>query len=126
MELMEDILLNTNLKNEEKTEDVINEYIKDERIKFADETFNLMTTYGFKVQNDYLVKLIDTFVKEYKKEQIIVFVLNVALMILNQIASIWIMKHIIEEVDIELKNIFALMPFPLALEDKNIKELLSA
>ena len=126
IELIEDFTVNTQLLNNlNKSQDEIDVYVHDERVFYADETFNLLSLYGFHQERVYLQELVSIFVKNFRKEQIIIFVFNIFLMIFNQIVSIYLMKHIIEAVDVELKNIFSLMPFPLALEDRNIKELLS-
>ena len=126
IELIDDFTVNTQvLNNLNKSQDEIDVYVHDERVFYADETFNLLSLYGFHEERVYLQELVSIFVKDFRKEQIIIFVFNIFLMIFNQIVSIYLMKHIIEAVDVELKNIFSLMPFPLALEDRNIKELLS-
>lgn len=126
IELIEDIILNSDILSlPSKTDIVINQYLHDERVIMADETFNLLSIYGFQSQRIYLNELISIFVDKFRKQQIIIFIFNIAMMVLNQIVSIYLMKHIIEVVDVELKNIFSLMPFPLALEDHNIKDLLS-
>lgn len=124
IELIEDMLRNTKAPMEKKKED-INKLLHDSRYYFADETFNLMSVYGFNELTTFIKNMIDTFIGSYNKQIVIVFSMNIILMFMNQIISIWLLKYIIEAVDIELKNIFSLIPFPLALEDANIKELLS-
>ena len=95
------------------------------KIILANDNFNAMSNYGFLKLNYLMCKFINSFINKYSKSQNIIFILNVFTKIICQILLFIYMKRIIEEVDIELKNIFSLMPFPLAVEDKNIQQFLT-
>ena len=95
------------------------------KIILANDNFNAMSNYGFLKLNYLMCEFINSFINKYSKSQNIIFILNVFTKIICQILLFIYMKRIIEEVDIELKNIFSLMPFPLAVEDKNIQQFLT-
>ena len=119
--IMDQLLVNNDLALNESNYNLL----FDSKILLANDNFNAMSTYDFMKLNYLMCEFINSFIREYSKSQNIIFILNVFTKIICQILLFIYMKRIIEEVDIELKNIFSLMPFPLAVEDKNIQQFLT-
>ena len=117
--IIDQILVNNDLTLNESNYNLL----FDSKIILANDNFNAMSTYGFMKLNYLMCEFINSFIREYSKSQNIIFILNVFTKIICQILLFIYMKRIIEEVDIELKNIFSLMPFPLAVEDKNFQQI---
>ncbi|MCQ2817546.1 MAG: hypothetical protein MJ252_09810, partial [archaeon] len=126
-EIINDMLLNTIIgQSENKTEEQIKNLIEDYRFFFADETVNLMVLYGFNIQNEYLKNLLDKFINGYNKRVSTTVFVALFLIILMKGVCVYYMIRMMKSTDVELENIFSLMPYPLAVDDKNIKQILSA
>ena len=118
---MDQVLINNELTLNSSNINLLN----DSKILLAHDTFDSLSSYGFSKLNYLMCEFIESFIQKYSKSQDIIFIFNIFTKIICQILLFIYMKRIIEEVDIELKNIFSLMPFPLAVEDKNIQQFLA-
>ena len=118
---MDQVLINNELTLNSSNINLLN----DSKILLAHDTFDSLSSYGFSKLNYLMCEFIESFIQKYSKSQDIIFIFNIFIKIICQILLFIYMKRIIEEVDIELKNIFSLMPFPLAVEDKNIQQFLA-
>jgi len=124
--IMKDMLVNNKtLSLPDKTIELIKTYYSDKKYLFMEETFDLLSMYGLEQYSLLLTNTISSFVDDYNKEILILFIAIVICLLTYQIVIVLFMRDIIRVVNVELKNIFSLMPFNVVITNGSIYELLS-